>query len=111
MQERSQTNVGAYGGLGAHGLDFGDTAVKGQGDREKEVGGSFSSSAMRYAPKVADLEDEDEYLVNANLEEELKDELKDIDEQVNSEEAEDEVCTDEAPYPLPDEDEGYLKVL
>lgn len=79
MQERAQTTVSAYGGLGAHGLDFGDAAIRGQGDHAKELNGSFSSSAMRYAPKIEDMSDEDEYLVNANMEDEIKEELKDID--------------------------------
>jgi hypothetical protein len=29
MEERAKTTVSAYGGLGAHGLDFGDTAIRG----------------------------------------------------------------------------------
>ena len=78
--------MSAYGGLGAHGLDFGDPTVKGQGDKQKEIEGSFSSSAMQYAPKklLSDDESEDEYLVNADMQEELHDELKKIDEEVNS---------------------------
>jgi len=107
MAERAQHAVSAYGGLGAHGLDFGDPTIKGHGDKSKEIEGSFSSSAMRFAPKLPDSEDEDEYLVNGDIEKEIIEELKDIDEEVNSEEEN----GDEANYPLPNEDLGYIQVL
>ena len=109
MAERAKNSVSAYGGLGAHGLDFGDPTVKGQGDKKKEYEVSFSGSAMQYAPQVQS-EDEDEYLVNADMEEELKDELKGIDEEVKSQEEEVE-NDDSAAHTIPDDDQGYVEVL
>ena len=56
MAERAANSVNAYGGLGAHGLDFGDDAGPGagaagdQGKKEREA--SFSGSALHCAPKV-----------------------------------------------------------
>lgn len=44
--ERAANNVGAYGGLGAHGLDFGEDGTDGAKVKAKEIEGSFSGSAM-----------------------------------------------------------------
>lgn len=49
MAEKSANNVSAYGGLGAHGLEFGNDTT---GETiSKEILGSFSGSAAIYAPK------------------------------------------------------------
>lgn len=109
MAERSKNQVGTHGGLGAHGLDFGTAETLTKEDRVKEVEGSFSGSAQIYAPKFKDSEDEDEYLVNADMEEEIKNELKDIDEKVNSQEIEN--VDDAANYKIPEADSGYESVL
>ena len=56
MAEKAANNVGAYGGLGAHGLDFGEDGNAGsalRGDKAlKDIEGSFSSSALIFAPKI-----------------------------------------------------------
>ena len=44
MAERAANQVGAFGGLGAHGLDFGDEGI--QEIPEEEIKGSFSESAI-----------------------------------------------------------------
>lgn len=63
MAERAQHSVGAYGGLGSHGLDFGESGPQGAQNKQKEIEGSFSNSAMQFAPKFVDSED-DEFLLN-----------------------------------------------
>jgi len=106
MAERSQHQVGAYGGLGAHGLDFGEGDQNKTKNHKKEVEGSFSGSVTHLAPQLVDSEDED-YLLNDN-DDALKEELAKIDTEVKSQEIE---LTDQAPHELPDSDEGYVKVL
>ena len=63
MAEKAANSVSAFGGLGAHGLDFGNDCGPGSGpggeQRRKELAGSFSQSAMRFAPKVSDEFDEE----------------------------------------------------
>jgi hypothetical protein len=62
MAERAAHNVGAYGGLGAHGLDFGADGgpVIDGAQARKEQEASFSTSALHCAPKIVDEFDEDE---------------------------------------------------
>lgn len=59
MAEKAANSVGAYGGLGAHGLDFGEDGGPSAKTRQKEVEGSFSGAAMKFAPKVTNSDDED----------------------------------------------------
>lgn len=58
--ERAGNNVSAYGGLGAHGLDFGADGGDASKASQKENEASFSGSAMCYAPKVIVDDDFDE---------------------------------------------------
>lgn len=62
MAERAAHNVSAYGGLGAHGLDFGEDGgpVLDEKKARKEQEASFSSSAMHCAPKIVNEFDEEE---------------------------------------------------
>lgn len=106
MAERAQHSVGAYGGLGSHGLDFGESGPQGAQNRKKEIEGSFSGSAMRYAPNFVDSE-EDECLLYED-DGELEKELKQIDNEVRSQESE---RDDSAAHEIPDTDEGYVDVL
>ena len=106
MAERAQHSVSAYGGLGAHGLDFGEEG--GKCTKQKEIEGSFSGSAMQFAPKVIEDSDEDEYLINADTAE-MDKELKKIDQEVKSQE--DQEGDDSANYAIPDNDQGYVDVL
>ena len=106
MAERAQHSVSAYGGLGAHGLDFGEEG--GKCTKQKEIEGSFSGSAMQFAPKVFEDSDEDEYLINADTAE-MDKELKKIDQEVKSQE--DQEGDDSANYAIPDNDQGYVDVL
>ena len=57
MAEKAANSLNAYGGKGAHGLDFGEEGGLGSGaageEGRKEREASFSGSAMHCAPKVA----------------------------------------------------------
>jgi hypothetical protein len=46
MAEKNASQVGAYGGLGAHGLDFGEDGGPSSRTKAKEIEGSFSGAAM-----------------------------------------------------------------
>lgn len=59
MAEKNANSVGAYGGLGAQGLDFGQGGDPASKTKAKEIEGSFSGAAMKYAPKIVDSEDEE----------------------------------------------------
>lgn len=83
--ERAAHNTGAYGGLGAMGLDFEEQGLDSKA-KEKEIEGSFSGAARQYAPKIVNSEDEleeDELLNEDNLEQ-IGKELEAIDDQVKS---------------------------
>ena len=87
--DRAAHSVGAYGGLGAMGLDFGEHGVDSKA-KAKEIEGSFSGAAQQYAPKIVNSEDEleeDELLNEDNLEQ-IGKELEAIDDQVKSQDNE-----------------------
>ena len=83
MAERSANNVSAYGGLGSHGLDFGQDGCPGKQTEVKalqELEGSFSRVAQQYAtsvkqPSPDEEEEEDDLLVNDDLQNEVQEEL------------------------------------
>jgi len=94
--------VSAYGGLGGHGLDFGEGDTEG---KIKQVEGSFSGAAKQFAPKIVESE-EDDCLIN---DDDLEKELKKIDDEVKSQPSE---LGDDGPnYQIPAEDKGYVDVL
>ena len=70
-----------YGGLGKVGLDHGE------GEQSKLEVPSFSASAMKFAKKIVNSEDEeeDEELL-ADCLDDLKEELEKIDEALNEDE-------------------------
>ena len=59
MAEKHAEGVGAYGGLGARGLDFGEDGGPSSKIQQKEIEGSFSGAAMKYAPKIVLTDEED----------------------------------------------------
>lgn len=107
--ERAAHNVGAYGGLGAHGLDFGEDGTDGKA-KVKEVEGSFSSSAMQYAPKIVNSDEEEELLISGGMNE-IEEQLKDIDQEVKSNQDSDGKNVDGADFAIPATDQGYVDVL
>ena len=81
MAEKSASQVGAYGGVGARGLDFGEDGGPSSMTKAKEVEGSFSGAAMKYAPKISvdpedpDFEEEEEEEAKVEEPEEPKPEI------------------------------------
>lgn len=68
MAERNANNVSAYGGLGAHGLDFGEAGCRGGGtDKQKELEGSFSRTAMQFATVKSLGSEEEDLLVGGDI--------------------------------------------
>ena len=95
MAEKAANSVSAYGGLGAHGLDFGEEGTKGACKLKKEIEASFSGSAMKYAPKIKDSDADDS-------------EDSDLRDEVNVDDVD---FDDKAPYSIPKDDNGYNEVL
>ena len=124
-QAKHRGQVDVYGGLGKVGMDNNIA-----GDEKEEMAPGFSTSAMRYVnhliKKNSDSED-DELLENLEHdsendecllgdEEEVQEELKKIDIEVKSQESEEEELKDvDFDRPLykkvPENDEGYRKIL
>lgn len=109
--ERAAHNVGAHGGLGAMGLDFGEHGVDSKA-KAKELEGSFSGAARQYAPKILnsddELDEEDDLLNEDNLEQ-IGKELEAIDDQVKSQDDENTTKPniedkDAAAYQIPKDD-------
>ena len=104
MAEKSANSVSAYGGLGAHGLDFGEEGAQGACKMQKELEGSFSISALKFAPKIQ-MEGDYSYL----LDDGKQSQESDLREEV--EEIEDVILDDSANYKVPESDDGYYTVL
>jgi len=105
--DRAAHNVGAHGGLGAMGLDFGEHGVDSKA-KAKELEGSFSGAARQYAPKILNsddegLDDEDDMLNEDNLEQ-IGKELEAIDDQVKSQDDPNIDVKDAAAYQTPKDD-------
>lgn len=96
LAERAAQATGAYGGLGSRGLDFGEGAKS----TAKDVEESFSGAAIKFAPQIAEEDDGDELLVGDNLEKEVAEAIEQLED-----------GDDVAPYPIPEQDAGYLHVL
>lgn len=104
--DRAAHNVGAHGGLGAMGLDFGEHGVDSKA-KEKEIEGSFSGAARQYAPKIHNSDDEldeDDDLLNEDNLEQIGKELEAIDDQVKSEDDQNIGAKDAAAYQIPKDD-------
>lgn len=84
MAERSANTVSAYGGLGAHGLDFGEEGCRGGGGagKLKEMEGSFSKTAMQYFAAKSEKSEEDDMLVGGDIQTEVKEQLNKIEEEL-----------------------------
>ena len=110
MAERSANTVSAYGGLGSHGLDFGEQGCSGgAAGKQKELEGSFSRTAMQFATVKSQSSEEEDLLVGGDIKEEVKEQLKKIGEELEEVQPADE--DDRAPHEIPDDDAGYEKVL
>jgi len=110
MAERSENALSAYGGLGAHGLDFGEAGCPGGGaTKQKELDGSFSRTAMQYATVQAHNSEEDDLLVGGDIQDEVEAELEKVDRVVR--ELDTDTQDDQAAHEIPETDAGYLKVL
>ena len=113
-QAKNRDQVNAYGGLGKVGLNY---EGKTKEDDEEDLVPGFSASALKFVKKIAEAQSqdgtEDDNLLVDDLEE-IKEALEKIDEDVKEEESSQEVHDgdfDKAMYKIPDDDEGYLKIL
>ena len=109
MAEKAANNVGAYGGLGAHGLDFGEDGGPSAQTKQKEVEGSFSGAAMKYAPKIVDpdeemSQEEEEVQQEEEPPKPIETSLTHLKNEINDDD-------DDGPNFKITDDQGYIEVL
>lgn len=113
MAEKAATQVGAYGGVGARGLDFGEDGGPSSKTKAKEIEGSFSGAAMKYAPKITDQDEEfeDEEDQEEEVKEEVPEEVKpEIQSLIHLKNEEIDDDNDGPNYRITN-DQGYVDVL